>query len=95
MTKKSFTDEEDDFDYSNIAHASYDEEVMASVMKGLIQASIHKMTLALELTKLALEKTPAKERDEEEVLLLFEKSSQIIAKKFPLKTLWDKFLEKY
>jgi hypothetical protein len=84
--------EEDVFDFSEMMEeGSYNDELMAGVMNGLIEASNNQMLLAIELTKLAVEKNPAKEMNEDDVFSIFKKASGVIAEKFPLKALWEKF----
>ena len=83
---------EDDFDFSEMMEeASYNDELMAGVMNGLIEASNNQMKLAIELTRLAVEKSTAKEMNEDDVFSIFNKASTVIADKFPLKGLWEKF----
>jgi hypothetical protein len=84
---------EDDFDFSEIVEPSYDDELMAGVMNGMIEASNNQMTLAIELTKLAVEKSTAKDMNEDDVFSIFKKASGVIAESFPLKALWEKFSE--
>lgn len=81
-----------DFDGSDESDPSYDE-AMTGVMHGLIEASNNHMTLAIELTKLAVEKHSSKEMNEDEVFSIFKKASEVIADSFPLKALWEKFSE--
>lgn len=81
---------EDDFDFTEMEHTSHDDEVMAGIMSGMIEASNNQMLLALELTKLALDKT-TKEMNEDDVFITFKKASGVIAERFPLHALWEKF----
>jgi len=48
---KKHQEVEDDFDFSEMLTPSYDDETMAGVMSGLIEASNNQMMLAIELTK--------------------------------------------
>ncbi len=85
---------EDGFDFSEVLDPSYDDELMAGVMNGMIEASNNQMMLAIELTKLAVEKRTAKDMNEDNVFSIFKKASGVIAESFPLKALWEKFSEK-
>lgn len=81
---------EKDFDFSDMMDSS-DDEAMIGVMQGILEASNNHMNLALELTKLALQKNGASAMREEEVFSVYKKSLGIISESFPLKALWDKF----
>lgn len=85
---------EDVFDFSETMDPSYDDELMAGVMNGMIEASNNQMMLAIELTKLAVEKSTAKDMNEDDVFSIFKKASGVIAESFPLKAIWEKFSEK-
>ncbi len=85
------TDFDDDFDFSELMDSSYDDEMMAGVMSGLIEASNNQMTLAIELTKLAVEKNPAQSMHEDEVFSIFKKASGVINDNFPLKKMLETF----
>jgi len=82
--------EVDDFDFSEIMASSYDDE-MIGFMQGMIEASNNHMTLALELTKLAVEKNGAASMKEEEVFSVFKKSLSVVLESFPLKKLCETF----
>lgn len=85
---------EDDFDLSDIMGSHYDEDdhdgIMADVMSGLIEASSSQMILAMELTKLAVEKSTAKDINEDKVFAIFKKSAAVIAESYPLQGLLEK-----
>ena len=81
---------EDDFDLTEMMRSSHDDEVMAGIMSGMIEASNNQMLLALELTKLALDKS-TKEMGEDDVFSTFKKASVVIAERFPLNTILEKF----
>ena len=83
-------DFDDDFDFSEFMDSS-DNEMMAGVMSGLIEASNNQMTLAIELTKLAIKKNPAESMNEDEVFSIFRKASGVINDNFPLKKLMETF----
>ena len=81
---------EEDFDFSDMM-GSGDDEAMVGVMQGILEASNNHMTLALDLTKLVLQKNTASSMREEEVFSIYKKSLGIISESFPLKALWEKF----
>jgi len=81
---------EEDFDFSDMMGSSGDE-AMVGVMQGMLETSNNHMTLALELTKLVLQKNTASAMREEEVFSIYKKSLGIISDSFPLKELWEKF----
>lgn len=87
---KKHEEEVADFDFSEMMDSSCDEEMMG-FMQGILEASNNHMTLALELTKLAVEKNGAASMKEEEVFSVFKKSLGVISESFPLKKLWEKF----
>lgn len=83
---------EDDFDFSEIMDdPSYNEEVTAGIMSSLIEASNTQMLLAIELTKLAVEKSTAKDMKEDDVFSIFRKAAGVISEKYPFNTLCEKF----
>jgi hypothetical protein len=67
-----------------------DEEVIADMMMGLVEASNHQQRIAIELTKLAVEKS-TEDMNEEKVFLMFKRASKVVIESFPLKELWEKF----
>jgi hypothetical protein len=98
LKKLNEVDEDDeDFDYSDMTDSSYDDrEGMANVlMSGLIESSNNQMMLAMELTRLALEKNPSKEMKEDAVFSVFKEASAVIAESFPLKSLLANFAEEH
>jgi len=90
-TLKKHKEFDDAFDFSEMVEPSYDDEVMAGVMTGIIEASNNQMMLAIELTKLAVEKSAGKDMNEDAVFSIFKKASGVIAESFPLKELWKQF----
>jgi len=78
-----------EIDFSNDMNSPGDE-VIAGMMNGLVEASNHQQKLALELTKLIVEKS-TEQMTEEEIFLAFKRSQKAIADNFPLKELWEKF----
>ena len=85
---------EDAFDFSETMEPSYDDELMAGVMNGMIEASNNQMSFTIELTRLAVEKSTVKDMNEDDIFSIFKKASGVIAESFPLKGLWEKFSEK-
>lgn len=83
---KKCKDVEDNFDFSEILDSSYDDESMAGIMSGLVEASNNQMMLAIELTRLALEKNSSTDMKEDDVFSIFKKASGVIAESFPLKS---------
>ena len=81
---------EDDFDFPEMIDSSYDDEVMTGIMNGMVEASNNQMLLALDLTKLALDKN-SKEMNEDEVFSIFNKASEVIYERYPLRKLMEKF----
>lgn len=82
---------EAELDFSEILDPSYDDELMMGVINGMVEASNDRIRLALELTKLAVEKNTSKDMSEDEIFSIFKKASGVIAESFPLKELWEKF----
>lgn len=70
---------------------SSDDEAMVGFAQDILESSNNQMTLALELTKLVVEKNAATNMKEEEVFSVFKKSLGVISENFPLKKLWGKF----
>ena len=87
---KKQQEEEDVFDFSEM-DSSYDDEEMVGFMQGIMEASNNHMTLAIELTKIAVEKNGASSMKEEEVFSVFKKSLDVVTENFPFKKLWEKF----
>lgn len=91
---KKHQEVEDDFDFPlsgpGMMDMPFDEEVMAGIMTGLIEASNNQMLLAIELTKLAVDKSYSpKDINVDDVFSIFKKASEVIADSFPLKTLME------
>jgi hypothetical protein len=74
----------------NFAEELPDDEVIADMMVGLIEASNHQQRIAIELTKLVVEKS-TQTMDEEKIFLAFKRASKVVIESFPLKELWEKF----
>jgi len=65
----------------------YDDEAMAGVMSGLIEASNQQMKMAIELTKLIVENNSTKGVSEEQVFSIFKKASKMVGENNTLKTM--------
>lgn len=83
----AFFDEEDDMD------EVYEDDIVAGMMGGMLEASNNHMMIALELTKLIVGKHPSKDEKnrEEHVLSVFNKANQVVNDNFLLKNAFDKF----
>lgn len=79
---------EDEFDFQNIFQSHEDDEAIAGIMHGIIEASNNQMTLAVELTKLVVNKN-TNNMHEEEVFSIFKKASNVIATCNPMKGLME------
>jgi hypothetical protein len=81
----------DDFDFSDDEMEPYCEEDMTEMMTNMIQASQHQQLMAIELTKLAVEKNPADRMSEENIFAIFKQASKVLSESFPMQELWEKF----
>lgn len=79
---------ENDLDFRDIFHSHEQDEAMAGFIHGIIEASNNQMTLAVELTKLIVNKS-TKDMKEDEVFLILKKASDAVANSTPMKTLWE------
>ncbi len=83
------------FDESDFAVDSFDsssmEGPMAHAVGIMMQASSHQMSIALELTKLIVEKDPVQKDREEHVFSVFKKATKVAAENFALKDLLEQF----
>ena len=70
--------------------SSPNEETIAGMMAGLIDASNHQQQMAIELTKLVVGSS-SETMNEEKVFSAFKRASKVITENFPLKELWEKF----
>jgi hypothetical protein len=66
------------------------DEFIAGMMDGMIQASNHQQVVAIELTRLVLQKS-AENVDEKYIFSVFERATKLVVDNIPLKELWDKF----
>lgn len=86
--KKFEEDFEDDFDFSDAMGC--DDEAITEIMGDLMETGNHQMIVALELTKLAVEKS-TRDMDEEKVFAAYKQASKIVAENFPLKAVFERF----
>lgn len=70
--------------------SSPNDEAIAGMMAGLIEASNHQQKIAVELTKLVAEKT-TEAMNEEKIFSTFKRASKVVSESVPLKELWEKF----
>ena len=91
--KNKFEPDGDDFDFSEIMFGHHDDDAISVVVRSLIEASNQQTAMAIELTRLVVDKTPQQERNSEEIFSVFRMASKEIseAENFPLKKLWEKF----
>ena len=89
MMSKRRKELEDEIDFSQMDLE--DNECMAGMMSGFIEASHHQMILAVELTKLVASKNSAESMTEEKIFSVFKQASKVISESSPLKVLWEKF----
>ena len=78
---------DDDFDFS--ADDSSADGMFAGMVSGLIEASNHQTTMAIELTKLVVLKNPDCSMTEDKIFSTFKKATKVIADSFPLKSLME------
>lgn len=84
----------DDFDFSELMGSGEDDSAMAGFLHGIIEASNNQMTLAIELTKVVVNKSADKMMGADDIFSIFKQGSKVVADSFPLKALWEKFSEK-
>lgn len=92
MTKKNMVKEyveefEDDFDYADEAP---ENDMIADMMNGLVEASNHQAMMAIELTKLIVSKNIDPNLSGEKILDIYKKALQTIAEHSPLKSILEK-----
>lgn len=80
--------EDDDFDFSDMI-GSPGNDTINGMLGNLMGASNHQMNIALELTKLVIEKGSVADIKEEAVFSIFKRASKTVSESFPLKPLWD------
>ena len=93
VKKRNEPELEDDFDFSDFLDSPNDEAI-AGVVHGLIETSKSQIVLAIELTKLIVNKNPDTTMNEDEIFSVFKKSTKVIAENFPLKALLEEFSTK-
>ncbi len=79
---------ENDFDFQDFFQSPDNDEAIAGFMHGVIEASNNQMNLAIELTKLVVNKNPNNMR-EEDIFSTFKRASDVIANTTPLNGLLD------
>jgi hypothetical protein len=70
--------------------SSPDDDSIAKMMVGLVDASNHLQKIAIELTKLVVERS-TENMDEEKVFSAFTRASKVTIDNFPFEKLWEKF----
>lgn len=70
--------------------SSPNDEVIAGMMAGLIEASNHQQKIAVELTKLVVEKS-TEAMSEEKIYSAFKRASKVVKESAALKELWEQF----
>lgn len=81
-----------DFDFAELMMESDspDDEAVLGMMSGLIEAYRHQQQTAIELTRLALEKSSSECRSEEEVFATFKRATEVVLEVCPVKELFEK-----
>lgn len=97
MTKKNELKKQDEidenFDFGDVFdddEGFHDDDMVAEAMKDLAEVSNNQVLLAIELTKLVIDKSSAKERSEQDVFATFSKASTMISESFPWKAAMEK-----
>ena len=70
---------------------SHDEEAMAGMLAGMVEASHNQQTTAIELTKLVLASNGSEKLSTKEVFAIFMQASQVANESTALKALWERF----
>ena len=84
--KKYESELEDVLDFSDEGSAN---EMFAGMVSGMIEASNHQTTMAIELTKLVVSKNADHSMSEDKIFSTFKKATKVIADSFPLKALME------
>ncbi len=79
-----------EFDFSDFLVDSPDEEAMAGMMGGLLEASQQQLQIAMELTRLVVEKNAAESLKEKDIFAVFKRAAKVVADSSPMKELWDR-----
>jgi hypothetical protein len=91
ITLDKFKEElEHDFDFSEDMEIPGDEAI-AGMMNDMIETSNHQQTVALELTKLIVEKITTENLNEEKIFSVYQRATKVVAESFPLQEIWEKF----
>lgn len=77
-------------DIFSVADDVPNDEMVSDLMNGMIEASTKQSELAIELTKVVLNKLN-RDMTEDEIFAIFRKSTQIVCESIPLKGFWNKF----
>ena len=88
--KKRQKQETEEFEFSDMMMGSAGDEVMVGMMSRLIEASRHQMQIAIELTKLTVEKNNTESFKEEDIFSVFTRASKVVSDNSPIKELWEK-----
>lgn len=75
------------FDFSDL---SSDDEMALGMMSGLIEAYRHQQQIAIELTRLVVEKNTTENMSEEAVFSTFKRASTVVSEVSPIKELFEK-----
>jgi hypothetical protein len=79
----------DDIEYGDMGYDdAYDEDTMLGAMNGMLEASNHQLTMAIELTKLIVANNPVKNM-EDHVFSVFKKATKVISENSTLKNIMD------
>lgn len=81
-----------DFDFAELIMGpdSPDEGAVFGMVSGIIEAYSRQQQTALELTKLALEKSSSESMSEEDVFSTFKRASAVVLEACPIKELFEK-----
>ena len=80
-----------DFDLSDMMSGpAQGEEAMVGMMTGMVEASRHQVQMAIELTKMILDKNANSSLEVDEVLSIFRQASKTITLNSPIRELWEK-----
>lgn len=83
-------EEENDFKFFD-EMGSCDDETIAGMLHGMVEASHHQQTTAIELTKLIVASHPTGKMDAKEIFSIFMQASKTANEHTALKGLWEKF----
>lgn len=83
-------EEENDFNFLDEAE-SCDDEAMAGMLHGMVEASHHQQMTAIELTKLVVASNPSEKMSAKEIFSTFLQASKIANESTALKALWERF----